>query len=119
MSTLLIIWFFATWLLFGIYAVLFKITEPDSTKFDISTLIITRSSHSMVTEIDGYDVEFIFKNINLPFDDDNNDGYIAFKIKTLPTLQVGDIFENDAEIYFDYNAPITTNKFQTKIVENL
>ena len=83
----------------------------DLSKFDISTLVPTSASHSFVTNITaGNKVEFIFENINLPFDDANNDGYIAFKIKTLPTLKVGDTFTNDASIYFDYNFPIVTNK---------
>ena len=83
----------------------------DLNKFDISSLVPTSSSHSFVTKIsDGNKVEFIFENINLPFDDATNDGYIAFKIKTKPTLVVGDSFTNDANIYFDYNFPILTNK---------
>jgi hypothetical protein len=83
----------------------------DLTKFDISTLVPTSASHSYVTNITaGNKVEFIFENINLPFDDANNDGYIAFKIKTKSTLVVNDSFSNEANIYFDYNFPILTNK---------
>jgi hypothetical protein len=83
----------------------------DLSKFDISTLVPTKASHSYITKIsDGNKVEFIFEKINLPFDDATNDGYIAFKIKTLPTLVVGDSFANEANIYFDYNFPILTNK---------
>lgn len=83
----------------------------DLSKFDISTLVPTKASHDFVTKIsNGNKVEFIFENINLPFDDATNDGYIAFKIKTLPTLVVGDSFENEANIYFDYNFPVLTNK---------
>ncbi|KIA86766.1 T9SS type A sorting domain-containing protein [Flavobacterium sp. AED] len=83
----------------------------DLTKFDISTLVPTKASHDFITKIsDGNKVEFIFENINLPFDNATNDGYIAFKIKTLPTLLVGDSFTNEANIYFDYNFPILTNK---------
>ena len=83
----------------------------DLSKFDISTLVPTSSSHSFVTKIsEGNKVEFIFENVNLPFDDANNDGYIAFKIKTLPTLVTGDSFDNEANIYFDYNFPVQTNK---------
>jgi len=83
----------------------------DLNKFDISTLVPTSSSHTYISKIsDGNKVEFIFEKINLPFDDVNNDGYIAFKIKTLPTLAVGDSFTNEANIYFDYNFPILTNK---------
>ncbi|MDT7831027.1 T9SS type A sorting domain-containing protein [Flavobacteriaceae bacterium S356] len=88
----------------------------DTDKFDISTIFIYDSSHDMVTRIQNTnEVEFIFEGINLPFDDANNDGYIAFKIKTLPSLVVGDTFENNAEIYFDFNFPIITNTEQTTI----
>jgi Leucine-rich repeat (LRR) protein len=83
----------------------------DLSKFDISTLVPIKASHSYITKIsEGNKVEFIFENINLPYDDATNDGYIAFKIKTKPTLVVGDSFENEANIYFDYNFPILTNK---------
>jgi hypothetical protein len=94
----------------------------DLSKFDVSTLIPTSASHSYTTKIsDGNKVEFIFENINLPFDDANNDGYIAFKIKTKPTLVVGDSFVNEANIYFDYNFPVLTNKATStfKIIEAL
>ena len=88
----------------------------DMSRLDISTLIPTSASHSFETNITaGNKVEFVFENINLPFDDANNDGYIAFKIKTLPTLVTGDTFTNDASIYFDYNFPIVTNKATTTI----
>ncbi|WP_163410959.1 DUF7619 domain-containing protein [Flavobacterium ajazii] len=92
----------------------------DLSKFDISTLIPTSSSHSFATKIsEGNKVEFIFENINLPFDDAHNDGYVAFKIKTLPTLKVGDSFTNEANIYFDYNFPILTNKATSKFQTTL
>ncbi|TCN55545.1 T9SS C-terminal target domain-containing protein [Flavobacterium circumlabens] len=83
----------------------------DLSKFDISTLVPTSASHSYTTKIsEGNKVEFIFEKIDLPFNDAYNDGYIAFKIKTLPTLKTGDSFTNEANIYFDYNFPILTNK---------
>jgi len=83
----------------------------DLSKFDISSLVPTSASHSYTTKIsDGNKVEFIFENIILPFNNVNRNGYIAFKIKTLPTLKTGDTFENEANIYFDYNFPILTNK---------
>lgn len=87
----------------------------DLTKFDVASLIPLHSSHDFVTRIIADKVEFIFEGINLPFDDANNDGYVAFKIKTKPNLVVGDTFSNDANIYFDYNFPITTNTFTTTI----
>jgi uncharacterized repeat protein (TIGR01451 family) len=88
----------------------------DYTKFDINTLTPTSSSHPFVTKISNSTiVEFIFENIQLPFDDANNDGYVAFKIKTLPSLSIGDTFSNNANIYFDYNFPIGTNTTLTTI----
>lgn len=82
----------------------------DATKFEISTLQFVDSSHSCITKIsNGNRVEFIFEGINLPFNDANNDGYIVFKIKSKNTLVVGDQITNNANIYFDYNAPIATN----------
>jgi uncharacterized repeat protein (TIGR01451 family) len=88
----------------------------DTAKFDINSLIPISGSHPFVTKISsGNKVEFIFENINLPFDDANNDGYIAFKIKTKPSLIVGDTFSNNASIYFDYNFPIITNTATTTV----
>lgn len=87
----------------------------DTSKFDVSTLIPLHGSHEFFTRINDNKVEFIFEDINLDFNDATNDGYVAFKIKTLPTLNIGDTFSNDANIYFDYNFPITTNTFTTTI----
>lgn len=89
----------------------------NTTKFDLSSLVPQSSSHSFVTRIKSTTgkVEFIFENINLPFDDANNDGYVAFKIKTKSTLVLGNTFSNTANIYFDYNFPIVTNTATTTI----
>ena len=88
----------------------------DTTKFDMASLIPQSSSHSFVTRITNTNqVEFIFENINLPFDDATNDGYVAFKIKTKPTLVLGNTFTNTASIYFDYNFPIITNTTTTTV----
>ena len=92
----------------------------DTTKFEVSTLEMIDASHSCVTRITNPNkVEFIFENINLPFDDANNDGYVSFKIKTKPNLVVGNSFSNLANIYFDYNFPIVTNNYTTTIQNTL
>ena len=90
----------------------------DATKFDISTLEMVNASHNCKTKITDDKVEFIFENINLPFDDATNDGYIVFKIKTKPTITVGESVSNTASIYFDYNFPIVTNT-ATSAFQNL
>lgn len=92
----------------------------DTSKFDINTLIPIKGSHNFETRIANTNkVEFIFQNINLPFDDANNDGYVAFKIKTKTNLVIGDAFSNLANIYFDYNFPIVTNNYTTAIQNTL
>ena len=93
--------------------------DIDVSKYDLFSLVPLHASHNYVARIkdnttDHY-VEFIFENITLPFDDANNDGYVVFKIKTLDTLVLNDTFENNAEIYFDFNFPIITNIAQTTI----
>lgn len=88
----------------------------DTSKFDLASLVSLNGSHNFVTRITNPNtIEFIFENIQLPFDDANNDGYVSFKIKTKSTLNVGDSFSNKAGIYFDYNAPIITNNYTTTV----
>ncbi|MFD0963030.1 T9SS type A sorting domain-containing protein [Pseudofulvibacter geojedonensis] len=88
----------------------------DTSKYDINSLRPIDGSHSFVTRIRNTNiVEFIFENINLPHDDANNDGYVAFKIKSKSSLVLGDTLDNNAEIYFDYNSPIITNVAQTTV----
>ena len=90
--------------------------EIDISKFDIESLTPFSASHPYFARItEGNKVEFIFENIDLPFADASNDGYIAFKIKTLPTLGIGDTFSNTASIFFDYNFPVVTNTASTVI----
>ncbi|MFC7443644.1 DUF7619 domain-containing protein [Mesoflavibacter profundi] len=91
----------------------------DASKYDISSLVPLDASHNFYTRIrNGNEVEFIFENIQLPYDDANNDGHVLFKIKTESSLVVGDTFTNQAEIYFDFNAPIVTNNEITTVVED-
>jgi Secretion system C-terminal sorting domain/Domain of unknown function DUF11 len=88
----------------------------DTTKFDISTLVPFSGSHNFYTRITNTnEVEFIFEDINLPFANGSNNGYVSFKIKTKPTLIEGDTFSNQVNIYFDYNYPIVTNNYVTLI----
>lgn len=91
----------------------------DISKFELSTLQPLHGSHSFVTRFTNPNtVEFIFENIQLPFDNASNDGYVSFKIKTKSTLTAGNSFSNTANIYFDYNAPIVTNTY-TSTVQNI
>lgn len=90
----------------------------DPTKFDIATLQLIASSHPHTTRITGNKVEFIFEGINLPAEQDDepgSHGYVAFKVRTKPTLALNDVVENTAGIFFDFNAPIVTNTATTTV----
>ncbi|OWP83064.1 hypothetical protein BWK59_12510, partial [Flavobacterium davisii] len=87
----------------------------NSAKYDVNSIVPINGSHDFYTRINGDNVEFIFENINLPFTDATNDGYVSFKIKTKASLVTGDTFSKNANIYFDYNFPITTNTVTTTI----
>lgn len=87
----------------------------DSSKFNINSLIPLEASHPFAIRQKENSFEFVFENINLPFEDAENDGFIMFKIKLLNELNLNDEFSNHAEIYFDYNFPIVTNNEITVI----
>jgi hypothetical protein len=46
-------------------------------------------------------------------------GYVTYKIKVKPGFAIGDIIPNTASIYFDSNAAIVTNTFNTEFVAAL
>jgi uncharacterized repeat protein (TIGR01451 family) len=57
-------------------------------------------------------VKFTFNNINLPTQTSSpmgSNGMLTYTIKTNSGLPLGTQFRNHASIYFDYNAPVTTN----------
>ena len=92
-------------------------------KLDWTTMQLESLSHTGRVEItDQTDVSFIFDNINLADstnDEPNSHGYIAYKIKPKSNVEVGDIISGTADIFFDFNPPITTNTVSTQIVEPL
>lgn len=90
----------------------------DSNKFDVASFKLVSSSHPHVTRITGNKVEFIFEGINLPpaiEDEAGSHGYVVFKVKTKNTVVLGDAINNIADIFFDYNFPITTEPATTTV----
>ena len=105
-------------------AINIRVEDILSDDVDWSTFRPVSSSHDYRIEItDDNHVEFIFENINLPFegeDEAGSNGFIAYKIKPVAGLEVGDIIHsNEVNIYFDYNLPIVTNSVTTQIIELL
>ncbi|WP_299442495.1 T9SS type A sorting domain-containing protein [uncultured Aquimarina sp.] len=87
---------------------------------DWNTFSPTVSSHDYRIEItDENNVNFIFDNINLPdstTDEEESNGFIAYRIKPKSNSIIGDEFDNKADIFFDFNLPIETNQVKTTIV---
>ncbi len=84
---------------------------------DPSTFELLAYSHPNLTSLTGNVVTFNFPNINLPDSNTNplaSNGYIQFKIRILSGLSIGSLISNKADIFFDFNSPITTN-----VTENL
>ena len=100
-----------------------RVDDELSANLDWDTFRILSTSHEYRLEIiDGNQVSFIFDGINLPSvntDPEGSNGYIAFQVRSLETLTVGDSVENSANIFFDFNPPIETNTVTTIVVENL
>lgn len=92
-----------------------------STLLDVNTFEIVTSSHNLSSDYNpsSRNMNFRFDNILLPHDNINepeSHGFVSYRIKPLDTLQVGDVIENSAAIYFDYNSPIITNTAKTTVV---
>ncbi|KAF2519124.1 BspA family leucine-rich repeat surface protein [Flavobacterium salilacus subsp. salilacus] len=105
-------------------AITVRIEDELSPMLDWTTFRPISASHDYeLTLTNGNELEFIFNNINLPHeaaDEPGSHGYIAYKIKPVAGLEIGDIINaNAAEIFFDYNLPIITNSTTTEIVETL
>jgi len=89
-----------------------KVVNEISMDLDLSSFQIVASSHNMDPTFIGNDrkMEFIFSDILLP------DSFIRYRIKPATTLMAGDTIKNQADIYFDFNAPVLTNVATTDIV---
>jgi len=81
----------------------------------LSSFRTLNSSHDVVAHVDESGVlTFTFDNINLDYTPKNvykasAQGHVAFTISANSTVDYGDAIKNKADIYFDYNEPITTN----------
>lgn len=98
------------------------IIDTISTHLDIASLRVGASSHNYTYEIYGNGiVKFTFNNILLPDSTTNNrasQGFVKYQIEQMPNNPTGTIINNNAAIYFDYNAPVRTNTTFHEIGEN-
>jgi uncharacterized repeat protein (TIGR01451 family) len=99
-------------------AVAYRVVIRDtlSPHFDISTLHLEGASHNYNFYLAGTEAQpilvFDHQNINLIDSATNalaSQGFVSFKIAPRSTTPLGTRIDNNAAIYFDFNAPIYTN----------
>jgi uncharacterized repeat protein (TIGR01451 family) len=101
--------------------VAFKVEIADtlSEHLDLSTLLVTHSSHNYTYKLQGRVITFTFDNINLPDsfrDEPGSHGFVSYTVQPKPNLVQGTEVLNTAYIYFDLNTPIITNTTLTRFV---
>ena len=102
-------------------AINIKVLNDLDPKLDWSTFKLISTSHNCRIKNTNNQNEFLFENIYLPGTGNEplSHGYITYKIKPIATIAVGNVIPNNANIYFDFNAPIATNIATTTIINNL
>jgi len=88
-------------------------------KLDWNSLQMISSSHPYRLSVNnGNQLAWSFPDSKLP-DSNRNEllshGYIAYRIKPKSTVVAGDLINNTAAIYFDFNLPVITNTLHTTI----
>ncbi len=103
-------------------AVNIVVKDTIDANLNINSIEMIMASHAYNVKIEGRVITFTFPQIMLPessFDEPNSHGIFIFKIKQNAGNGPGTLMLNKAEIYFDYNAPITTNTTFSKIFDSL
>ena len=86
------------------------VEEIDPKKYDINSIQILNTSHPMKFRIEGNKVEYYFEKIQLG---EHKHGNILLKLNSNDQLKEGAEVDKQANIYFDYNAPVQTNLEKT------
>jgi uncharacterized repeat protein (TIGR01451 family) len=94
-------------------AVNITVTDTLSSLLDPMSFQMLNASHSYVVEmLPGNVIKWHFDNIMLADSNSNepaSHGHIQFKINKLNAPVAGQVIENKAYIYFDFNEPVITN----------
>jgi uncharacterized repeat protein (TIGR01451 family) len=83
-----------------------------SSDLDLSSFELLGTSHPGIVTNNASELNFKFSNIMLAaasVDEPNSHGWIKFAINSVNGLPGGHIIADEADIYFDYNQPVTTN----------
>lgn len=97
-----------------------RLEDTLSTMLDLNTFEVIDYSHDMHYHLSNSKLTVYYPNIMLV--DSNTSftesiGHITYKIKPLVGFSNGDLVENTAYIFFDFNSPIVTNVATTTVVQ--
>jgi uncharacterized repeat protein (TIGR01451 family) len=101
----------------------FTVVIRDTLDTDLNIFTVTPGVSSHLYEFRMYGprvLEWTFNNINLPDSSTNqtgSNGFVTFHVEQVPNLSPATEIINDADIYFDFNDPITTNTTIHRIFE--
>lgn len=96
-----------------------RITDVISEDLDLSTFNFLASSHDVEITIRDREVTFMFEDIFLIDSTSSlleSQGFVSFSIKPYEII-LDDQFDNQANIYFDFNDPIITNVAQSLVYD--
>jgi uncharacterized repeat protein (TIGR01451 family) len=88
------------------------IEDTISNRLDINSIQVLGASHNYLVEKENNLIRFRFNNIMLPdsnADEPNSHGFVQYTIQQDPGNISGDVINNTAYIYFDYNPAVITN----------
>jgi uncharacterized repeat protein (TIGR01451 family) len=94
----------------------FTVVIRDTLDYDLNIFTITPGVASHPYEFRMYGprvLEWTFNNILLPDSTTNlegSNGFVTYHVEQVPDLAPGTMIHNKADIYFDFNDPITTNE---------
>lgn len=99
-----------------------NIYDTLDTELNIESLEMLSSSHNYELIITAPNIlRWKFDPINLPDSSTNlagSMGYLTFRIKLNEDAGIGDVIENTAGIYFDYNPVVLTNTVKNTLAES-
>ncbi|MDC0460224.1 T9SS type A sorting domain-containing protein [Crocinitomicaceae bacterium] len=101
----------------------FTVVVRDTLDIDLNIFTVTPgvSSHPYTFKMYGPRVlEWTFEDIQLPDSTTNSEGsngFLTFHVDQVSDLTPGTVINNDVDIYFDFELPITTNTTVHKIFE--
>lgn len=96
------------------------VKDAITSDLDFSSFELLGSSHPCMVTANGTELNFKFSDIQLPAesaDEQASHGFVKFAINAVNGLAPGHVISDEANIFFDYNSPVTTNDAAVILLE--